>query len=202
MIGGMHAAIAAAFMPLISLPCWHVERGHGSILSFEFGRPRLFVREPYVSTSSSAKLRQSAAQRIVKPVGEWNLFVFCCHWCVTDRGEVLADDDSPDRQIEAAVHVMEGQKLIAFTLDDASRRTVFSFDLGAALTTWPYEADEEEQWSLYMPGERVLTYRADGLASLGADDVRQGQEIWKAVGQNVHMPSRPANKRDERTKSA
>ncbi|KMO20221.1 hypothetical protein [Methylobacterium indicum] len=185
MIGRMDDAITTVFAPLIGLPCWGVERGQGSILSFEFGSPRLFAREPYVSTASSAKLRRSAAQRVVKPVGEWNLFVFCCHWRIVTSGEIPADDDSTSAGIEAAAQAMDGQRLTAFALDAASRQAAFSFDLGARLTTWPYETNDDEQWSLYMPGERVLTYHADGLASLGATDVRLEQEIWQAVARDV-----------------
>ncbi|WP_407530870.1 hypothetical protein [Methylobacterium oryzisoli] len=131
----MDDTITTAFAPLIGLPCWRVERGQGSILSFQFGAPRLLVREPYVSTSSSDKAQQSAKRRIVKPVGEWNLFLVCCHWRVTAFGEALADDDSSHEQIEAAAHKMDGQKLTAFMLDAASRQAVFSFDIGATLTT-------------------------------------------------------------------
>lgn len=188
MIGCMDDAIRTAFAPLIGLPCWAVERGQGSILSFEFGAPRLFVREPYASTSSSAKLREAAARRIVKPVGEWNLFVFCCHWRIVDRGEILADDDCPHAQIEAAAQVVGGQKLTALTLDSLSRRTRFSFDLGATLTTWPYEENDEEQWSLSLPDRHVLTYRADGLASLGAGDADPEQAAWQTVARSVHVP--------------
>ncbi|QRE74155.1 hypothetical protein [Methylobacterium aquaticum] len=187
MIGRMADAITTAFAPLIGLPCWGVERGQGSILSFEFGSPRLFVREPYASTSSFAKLREAAARRIVKPVGEWNLFVFCCHWRIVNRGEVLADDDRPHSQIEAAAQAMDGQRLTAFALDTASRHAVFSFDLGATLTTWPYEADDDEQWSLYLPDERVLTHRADGVFSVSDADERQ-EESWLAVIRSIRIP--------------
>ncbi|MGX7708405.1 hypothetical protein [Methylobacterium sp. Gmos1] len=184
----MDDAVTTAFAPLIGLPCWSVERGQGSILSFEFGSPRLFVREPYVSTSSSPRLRERAAQRIVKPVGEWHLFIFHCRWRVTAAGQVLADDDSPPARTEDAARAMDGQALTAFTLDAASRQAVFSFDLGATLTTWPCEANDEEQWSLSTPGERMLTYRADGRASLGAADEKPERAVWRAVAQSVRLP--------------
>ncbi|AWN49230.1 hypothetical protein DK419_25170 [Methylobacterium terrae] len=187
-IGLMDNAIATTVAPLIGLPCWQVERGQGSILSFEFGVPRLSIREPYVSNSSSARLRQLAARRLVRPVGEWNLFIFCCQWRVMISGEALANDGSPHAQIEAAARVMDGQKLTGFTLDTVSGQTALSFDLGATLTMWPHEANEEEQWSLYRPDKRVLTYRADGLASLAADDANSESEVWQRVARNVSVP--------------
>lgn len=171
--------ITLAFTPLIGTPCWGVERGQGSILSFEFGTPRLSIREPYVSTSSFTRLQQMAGRRRVKPVGEWNLFIFCCHWHVTLFSEALAHDESTQEQIDVTAHAMDGQKLIAITLDAATRAATFSFDLGGIMTTWPYEANKEEQWSLYMPGSRVLTYRADGRYSLAPRDGKAGQEVWR-----------------------
>jgi hypothetical protein len=184
----MNDPITTSFTPLIGLPCWRVERGQDSILSFQFGAPSLLVREPYASTSSSINVRRIAARRIVKPVGEWHLFVFCCHWRVTASGEPVADDESAHDQIEAAARVLDGQKLVAVTLNADSRATTFSFDLGSVLSTWPYEADQEEQWSLYLPDQRVLTYRADGCYSLGLSDEGPDQEVWHAGARSVRVP--------------
>lgn len=66
----MDDPFAETFAPLIGVPCWGVERGQGSMLSFHFGEPRLVIREPYVSHSASAKIQASAARRLVKPVGD------------------------------------------------------------------------------------------------------------------------------------
>jgi len=66
--------------------------------------------------------------------------------------------------------------------------TAFAFDLGAALMTWPYEADEDEQWSLYLPESRVLTYRADGRYSLGPGDEKLEAEVWLALARSVRVP--------------
>ena len=181
----MEDPITTAFTPLIGLPCWGVERGHGSILSFEFGSPHLIVREPYVSNSPSAKLQKQSLRRRVKPVGEWHLFVFCCHWSVTIASELLADDERTAEEIEAATHVLDGQKLTAVTLDPATRATILLFDLGATLKTWPYEANEDEQWSLYLPSGDVLTYRADGMYSLQPGDQTPDQMAWHAGAQSV-----------------
>ncbi len=184
----MDDAITTAFRPLIGLPCWCVERVHGSILSFQFGAPSLLAREPHASTSSSARVRQLAARRLVKPVGEWNLFVFCCHWRVIAPGELVADDESAQDQIEAAAHLLDGQKLLSVALDTDSRSTTFTFDLGSALATWPYEGNHDEQWSLYLPDRRVLTYRADGRYNLGPSDEKPDHAVWDPVVQSVTVP--------------
>ncbi len=39
-----------------------------------------------------------------------------------------------------------------------------------------------------MPDKRVLTCRANGFATVGSDDVRPGQEDWKAVDRSARIP--------------
>ncbi len=184
----MEDAITTAFAPLIGRACWGVERGQFGILSFQFGSPSLFVREPSVTTSSSEKVRKLLARRIVKPRGEWNLFINFCHWRIVASGQDFANDESPQQQMDAAANLLDGQRLIGFTLDAPSRKTAFAFDLGATVTTWPYPADEEELWSLYLPGEQVLTYRADGLFSLGAANTALDKEVWQDAVLSVSIP--------------
>jgi hypothetical protein len=188
MIDRMDDVITTAFAPVIGLPCWGVDRVHGSILSFEFGSPDLVVREPIASTSPLEKVRQQMSQRRVKPVGEWNLLIFACHWRVVLSGETIAEDHDIQERIDAATRAVDGQKLTAFTLEAASRTTILKFDLGATMTIWPYAADDDEQWSLYQPDGNVLTYRADGRCGHGRGDEKPDDEIWRTVSQNLSLP--------------
>lgn len=184
----MDDTFAETFAPLIGLPCCGVERGQGSMLSFEFGEPRLVIREPFVSASPSAEMRASAARRRVRPVGDWHLFVFCCRWRATASGTLLAEDESAQDRIEVAVRDFDGQRLTRFALDAAERRATFGFDLGAVLETWPYADDDGEQWSLYRPDGRVLTYRADGAVSHDPGDTHPDRMVWRAAEGGVRVP--------------
>jgi hypothetical protein len=177
----MDSAILTSFEPLLGLPCWGVDKGQGSILSFEFGQPRLIVREPIISTSASPAVRARLARRNVKPVGAWCLMVFACHWSLLSRGESIADDEADDETIRAGVREIDGQKLNGVVIDAPERRTTFYFDLGGMLATWPYEFNEDEQWSLHMPDRQVLTYRADGRYSLGASNLKPCDEAWELL---------------------
>jgi hypothetical protein len=38
--------IGRVFAPRIGLPAWCVQKGYGSSLTFEFGTPHLYIREP------------------------------------------------------------------------------------------------------------------------------------------------------------
>lgn len=184
----MDDAITTAFAPLIGLPCWGVQRGQGSMLTFEFGPPYLRVREPYISNSSTAWIRERAARRRVRPCGAWHLFIFGCHWRIAVSGEVLARDESPQERIEAAVQVVDGQKLTALTINAVTHTTTFAFDLGASLTTWPYADEINEPWSLYLPDGQVLAYRSDGCCSLGAADEEPDRHVWIPVDRDVRVP--------------
>lgn len=184
----MHETISTAIAPLIGLSCWGVERVHGSILSFEFGPPQLYIREPIVSASSSVKVRARLAQRRVKPVGDWNLFVSCCHWRLEAADDFLAEDADSHKRIEAAARILDGQKLAGFLLDARSRTTTFSFDLGATLTAWPYDDDDDEQWSLHRRDGLVLGYKADGQCSFSSASDKPGQEASYPVVQGVCVP--------------
>lgn len=175
------------FAPLIGVPCWGVERGQGSMLSFQFGEPRLSIREPFVSTSPLAEMRASAARRRVKPVGAWCLFVVCCRWRAS--GTISADDESTHDRIEAAARELSGQRLMRFECDAAAHRATFRFDLGTTLETWPYEDDDSgEQWSLYRPDGNVLTYRADGAVSLDPGDTHPDRVKWIPAARSVRVP--------------
>lgn len=183
----MDDPFSETFAPLIGVSCWSVERGQGSMLSFQFGEPRLVIREPYVSRSSSAKIRVSAARRLVKPVGEWGLLVFCCRWRASASGATLADDDAAHDRIEEAARMLDGQRLTRFELDAARRGASFGFDLGTVLETWPYKDDDGEQWSLYRADGRVLTYRADGAISLDPGDTHPDRMVWRPAERNVQL---------------
>ena len=135
------------------------------MLTLEFGPPHLEIREPITANASaSADVRAHLARRHVVPVGEWHLWVYCCHWRLLVRGDRVADcEDADDTLIEAAREI-DGQKLVGVVVNQPRGTSCFQFDLGACLETWPYEdgSDDEEQWMLYTPQGQVLSFLADG----------------------------------------
>jgi len=157
----MNALLRRFFEPILGLPCWNVERGWGSFLTFEFGRPHLVVREPSsdLSTISSKKVRELYQRRTVHVRGQWHLWIYCCNWTVYDRTRIVGDSSSP-RRIDRAAKLLNGQKLLSVALAPRGARTEFIFDLGGVLQTAPYDR-RSEQWYLYEPSGSVLTLRAD-----------------------------------------
>lgn len=170
-----------AVAPLIGLPAWFVRRGHGSFLTLEFGSPSLRVREPKVATPDmSEEVANIVRSRKVTPRGEWHLWIYCCHWRLLSRGEEIAWSDASDKKIAAAVKELDGQILTAAEADPAQGTSLFKFDLGATLQTWPYGRDDT-QWMLYMPSGDVFSYRDDGSYSLEPGSQPAEQIVWHSL---------------------
>jgi hypothetical protein len=177
--------VGSAFASLIGLPAWGVQKGQGSMLTFEFGAPHLSIREPIANPQTkNPRIRRLLKQRQVIPRGEWYLWIGICHWQCIENDIVLSADMSPDAQITEAAKFLNGQKLVSVEVEQVTGKTIFIFDLNARLETWPYDGgDNDEQWSLYTPSNYVLSYRADGCYSWTPSDAPPQGGMWKVLPQ-------------------
>ena len=171
--------IKQSFRPVLGLPSWGVENGWGSFLTFEFGEPKLVVREPYISDAPTTRVRARAAQRLVYPRGQWHLWIYCCAWKVTVNSKVVAEW-SKKAQSKRAPGVLNGQILTAVTPLRGGRGWEFAFDLGAKLQTTPYDRSSE-QWMLFEPNDKVLSVRADKKYSYGNGARTPNKERWLPI---------------------
>jgi hypothetical protein len=172
-----------AIAPLIGLPAWLVQRGHGSFLTLEFGAPHLQIREPkVVAPGVDVKVAASLQRRKVTPRGEWHLWIYCCHWRVTSGRKVIAWSEATDRDIATVAKELDGQMLTAAEADPAQGTSVFEFDHGATvLQTWPYGTGGDIQWMLYMQSGDVFSYREDGSYSLGPGSQPPEEKVWQLL---------------------
>lgn len=171
--------IGSAFARVLGLPAWCVQKGYGSFLTFEFGAPHLSIREPIAEPKvANPKFRKRLQGRSVTPRGDWRLWVYCCHWRCAENGVEQSTDESTDAEIIAAAKFMDGQCLTAVAIEPGSGRSLFRFDLGATLETWPYANGDEKQWFLYTPSKHVLSYRGDGRYSWGASNQTPHEQHW------------------------
>jgi len=169
-----------AFSGIYGKPCWCVRPGYGSFLTMEFGTPHLVVREPIVaSKGSSAKVQKTLARRNVVPRGDWHLWIYCCDWQLSSKGKRIANS-SRRGTIPGAADVLNGQKLICFSISLRKMVCTFEFDLGAILTTRPFDK-ESEQWLLYGPRHRVLVVRADGRYKYESSHASGNTGSWKPL---------------------
>src|SRR5687767_653860 len=123
---------------LIGLPCWHVRCDPWLGLELNFGPPTLKIREPHVTTATSAALQRRAGYRNVTVRGTWWFWAWTGLWHLR-----LADDSTTfskftrsARKRTRALHLLDGQKLLACGVDPNDGRTELLFDRGAALRLW------------------------------------------------------------------
>jgi hypothetical protein len=79
-----------------------------------------------------------------------------------------------------AADVLNGQKLIRFSILPRKVHSIFEFDLCGILKTSPFDR-ESEQWLFYEPSQKVLLLRADGRYKYNRSDVPENQGAWKPV---------------------
>lgn len=170
----------SVFRRVYGKPCWHVSQGVGTFLTLEFGNPHLHIIEPTVAKGRvSERVRQNLTSRRVFVNGDWHLWIYCCNWEVRLRDKPIGGSSLPS-SIQRAASLLDGQKLLRFSMAPKTSRCVFEFDLGAVLQTSPYD-DRREQWLFYDSRlHRVLTLRADGCYAFGRSD-RAGPKRWKPV---------------------
>lgn len=161
------STIEKVFANLYGIPCWNVQQGHGSFVTFEFGTPSLKIGKVY---NRNPQDPNSHARRLVYPRGDWHLWVYCCEWRIAQNGNVLAANESTRECIAHACTVLNGQALKEFVYSTEKGTSRFLFDLGGKLNTGPYDDELLEQWMLYCPDGSVLTYRSDGAFAYGPSD--------------------------------
>lgn len=172
--------IQQVFKELYGLPGWNVHIGYGSFLTFEFGQPRLEIREPRELTRKvSLRMKRAYARRRVTLRGNWHLWIYCCDWYVCE-GERIVGDSNTKRAAHRAAAFLDGQKLVRFDLAKRGARCVFEFDLGATLHTQPHDR-RSEQWLLYCPSGKVLALRADRRFSYLPGDTPANKEKWQPI---------------------
>ena len=168
------------FSRIYGKPCWQVRPGHGTFLTFEFGRPHLDVREPIATTKrAAARVRARLARRSVSVHGDWHLWICCCRWEVLNHGKRVGDS-SRKATVRRAAETLDGQKLTQVSIAPRKMECVFRFDLGGMLRTYP-DDKESEQWLLYEPSHKVLVLRADGRYKRVRSDMRDDSGKWKRI---------------------
>ncbi|MBA3811806.1 MAG: hypothetical protein H0X27_09255 [Caulobacteraceae bacterium] len=171
--------LCRVFAPMIGLPAWRVHHGFGSFLTLEFGQPHLKIYEPIVASAKACdRVRQQLARRRITPTGEWHLWIYCCHWRMLSDGAEIAWSEASDDTIGRAASDLDGRLLTGLEVDPPRGTSVFHFEGGRSLRTWPYDGGLEEQWMLHMKSGDIFEYRGDGFYSLGPGDRSMDEAVW------------------------
>lgn len=173
--------LETAFRRIYGKPCWGVRKGHGSFLAFEFGVPHVVIREPIIAARNvSPRIREALGRRRAFTRGQWHLWIYCCSWQVLSHGRKFANSDSSETKIERAAELLNGQKLVRFSIAPRKLQCTFEFDLGGTLKTHPYD-NESEQWLLYEPSNKVLVLRGDSRYKYVRADAPDSEKNWKPL---------------------
>jgi len=168
------------FEKLYGKPCWGVTHCHCCGIHFEFGKPRLEIREPTAARPKASRhVRELLARRGVAVRGQWRLWIWMCDWEIFQKGKRLGSDRARSR-LQPIVHSLGGQKLIRFSIRSRGNKCVFEFDLGGVLITHPWGSDDD-QWMLYEPSGFVLTFRGGNRFSFIRSNQPWDAGPWKPV---------------------
>ena len=137
--------------PLLGKKCWQARKGHGSFLTFDFGKVKIPSRP---SRSRFGKKRMLPAK------GEWHLWIMMCEWVIKRHNIMIAHSESSDEDIENIVSQIKGLKIEKIGFYQDSDDSLFVFENGYTIQTHPYEDGDEndEQWLLFTPNNYVISY--------------------------------------------
>lgn len=144
------------FNQIYKRPCWNVQQGIGSFLTLEFGQPVLEIEEVHN--------KKNKPKRQVRVYGEWHLWICYCDWKYFQGDKLIAHNESSRRKIKQVTDDLNGQALSRVSFD--KHKTVFQFDLGGRLETFPsrkYGEENIEQWFLFLPNKKVITCYSNGI---------------------------------------
>jgi hypothetical protein len=176
----MNRDFEKVFKGILGKLSWDVKPGHGSFLTMEFGKPHLEVREPIATRKGvTAKVKQQLARRHVYVRGAWHFWIMYCDWEVRCNGKRVGDS-STKTKIRRAADFLDGQKLIRFSILPSKAQSIFVFDLGASLTTLPYDKGSE-QWMFFEPSKKVLILRADGQYKYERSETSSDEGTWRPI---------------------
>lgn len=139
------------FKPLIGLHTWQVRQGHGTFLTFEFGKPHIRVREPKKHVSSNLEsVERHFQRRKITVVGEWHLWIQYAKWSIETMNHKTSDSDEDSKSVKDSLEEVDGQILLQAEVSNAEKKITLTFDLGAKIIIFP-DADfyDEDLLAIY-----------------------------------------------------
>lgn len=149
---------------------WFVHSSEFGVLWLNFGEPHLLIHGPYRSKPSShAKVKAVLGRRVIKPTGEWQLFIESADWEAVG-GPYQASRASGASERTQVLDQLDGQRLLNARFDQQTARWTLNFDLGGILVIGSAKPDEayissepdESQWTLFFWNAGSATWTLDG----------------------------------------
>lgn len=117
---------------LIGLNSWGWQVVHGSIMTIEFGLPKLDIRQPIQSKSIDLKIIRAMARRKITPVGQWHLSFESTDWNIFSKFSQTSGESYDHSSCYEVIRDLDGQILTKIDITNAA--LIFEFDLGGILS--------------------------------------------------------------------
>jgi hypothetical protein len=147
------------FQPFIGQLVWMLQRGIGSFLTVEFGKPHLLIGEPKVPRyAHSARVKRHFRRRRVYVTGDWHFWIQC-EWKISTQTGTLTSDHRPGTRRDECLQDLNGQALVSVAKAKRRHSLRFKFDLGGELEMWPTPGLDTLHWSLHGWNGEIVTFR-------------------------------------------
>lgn len=130
---------------IIGLKPTRVELGHGSFLTFDFGRDI----EEQIKTRSG-ELRTVS-------YGEWHLWVYMCAWRIDKHQKPFIGSNDSRELISKKLRALDGKELKKVTILNSAFDTNFTFEDGFELHLFSFQVTDHEQWMFFTPEHKTFS---------------------------------------------
>lgn len=132
------------FNKIIGTKPTRVKLGHGSFITFDFGR----------DTEEKIKTRSGAFKTLY--FGEWHFWVYMCAWRIDKNNKpFIGSNDSRDF-IEQHLHSLEEKELKQVIILNNAFDAKLTFGDEYQLHLFSFQVTDDEQWMLFTPEKKVF----------------------------------------------
>jgi hypothetical protein len=101
------------FQPFVGQMAWLLQRGVGSFLTVQFGKPHLRIKEPSVPRyAKTAWIKRDFRRRRVFVKGDWQFWIQC-EWKLSTQTGTLTSDHRPGTRWDECLQDLNGQILLS-----------------------------------------------------------------------------------------
>lgn len=168
---------------LIGQIAWNIKHSTGSIISVEFGEPRMEIREPITQRAFSglptSNSSQALSSRRVILKGEYTLLLWQCAWTLEQNNSEVVNSEFPTDTISELFDCLQGQKVCEVRINFGTLvQFEFVFDLGAKLVTQSLHESDSQFEIFDNIRNKVLSVRGDGAIAYDDPKVGEDEMFW------------------------
>lgn len=131
------------FKQIEGLKPTRIKPGHGSFLTFDFGRDIPTI------------IKTRTGSRTVY-FGEWYLWVYMCAWRIDKNNIPIVGSNDTKEKIEKTLSELENQMFKKITILNDAFDAKLEFGDQFSLYLFSFNTTEHEQWMFYTPGSKVF----------------------------------------------